>query len=266
VSACHANVTAWNAYPNVCNYLECFSVSRLWTAEPSRHVDCACPLPFVCLTTRSGPCCLSCALARYSLFCSLSLSLSPPLYSLVLSLCLCLPYFFLSTLRTFSVCLVFLFCLSLLLFKDSSFETSSELNIKWMSFLINFTFVFSTFQREYSLCIIPNSTCRIFILGRFYPVVSVTMTCLGVPSITTIFISLFSFSHMFRPLQSLSKTITPRMDPVLGYTNKLHGLSPRANYTDRATAACRRSDCQLLRIEGATWSAWRITTAVFSVF
>jgi hypothetical protein len=47
---------------------------------------------------------------------------------------------------------------------------------------------------------------------------------------------------------------------------KLHGLSPRANYADRATAACRRSDCQLLRIEGATWSAWRIPTAVFSVF
>jgi hypothetical protein len=47
---------------------------------------------------------------------------------------------------------------------------------------------------------------------------------------------------------------------------KLHGLSPRANYTDRATACCRRSDCQLLRIEGATWSAWRISTAVFSVF
>jgi hypothetical protein len=47
---------------------------------------------------------------------------------------------------------------------------------------------------------------------------------------------------------------------------KLHGLSPRVNYTDRATAACRRSDCLLLRIEGATWSAWRIPTAVFSVF
>jgi hypothetical protein len=43
---------------------------------------------------------------------------------------------------------------------------------------------------------------------------------------------------------------------------KLHGLSPRANYTDRATAAWRRSDCQLLRIEGTTWSAWRIPTAV----
>jgi hypothetical protein len=38
-------------------------------------------------------------------------------------------------------------------------------------------------------------------------------------------------------------------------TNKLHGLSPRANYTDRATAACPRSDYKLLRIKGATWSA-----------
>jgi hypothetical protein len=39
------------------------------------------------------------------------------------------------------------------------------------------------------------------------------------------------------------------------HKKKLHGLSPRANYTDRATAACRRNDCQLLRIKGATWSA-----------
>jgi hypothetical protein len=30
----------------------------------------------------------------------------------------------------------------------------------------------------------------------------------------------------------------------------LHGLSPRANYTDRATAACRRSDCQLFADRG----------------
>jgi hypothetical protein len=45
---------------------------------------------------------------------------------------------------------------------------------------------------------------------------------------------------------------------------KLHGLSPRANYTDQATAACRRSDYQLVRIEGATWSVWRIPPAVFS--
>jgi hypothetical protein len=39
--------------------------------------------------------------------------------------------------------------------------------------------------------------------------------------------------------------------------------SPRAIYTYRATAASRRSGCQLLRIKGATWSAWRIPTAVF---
>jgi hypothetical protein len=45
-------------------------------------------------------------------------------------------------------------------------------------------------------------------------------------------------------------------DKLLYYKqNKLHGLSPLSNYTDRATAACRRSDCQLLRIKGATWSA-----------
>jgi hypothetical protein len=31
---------------------------------------------------------------------------------------------------------------------------------------------------------------------------------------------------------------------------KLNGLSPRANYTDRATAACRRSECQLFADRG----------------
>jgi hypothetical protein len=57
-----------------------------------------------------------------------------------------------------------------------------------------------------------------------------------------------------------------RVDPCnVKLKTKLHGLSPRANCTDRATAACRQSYCQLLRIDGATWSAWRIPTAVFSV-
>jgi hypothetical protein len=60
------------------------------------------------------------------------------------------------------------------------------------------------------------------------------------------------------PRFNFSSTLYP---PDLLYTvydlelTKLHGLSPRANYTDRATAASRRSDCQRLRIEGATWSA-----------
>jgi hypothetical protein len=46
----------------------------------------------------------------------------------------------------------------------------------------------------------------------------------------------------------------------------LRGLSPQANYTDRTTAAYQRSWCQILRIEGATWSASRIPMDVFSVF
>jgi hypothetical protein len=40
------------------------------------------------------------------------------------------------------------------------------------------------------------------------------------------------------------------------------GFSPQANYTDRAAAACRRTQCQLMRIEGVAWSAHRIPTAV----
>jgi hypothetical protein len=39
-------------------------------------------------------------------------------------------------------------------------------------------------------------------------------------------------------------------------------FSPQANYTDRATAPCRQSWCQLSRIEGVAWSAQRLPTAV----
>jgi hypothetical protein len=46
---------------------------------------------------------------------------------------------------------------------------------------------------------------------------------------------------------------------------KLLGLSPQANYTDRRSAAFRRSWCQLLGIEGVIFSAQRFPTAVFSV-
>jgi hypothetical protein len=53
-------------------------------------------------------------------------------------------------------------------------------------------------------------------------------------------------------------SVTPQIDCVAhekrSHTKKtktnLHGLSPRANYTDRATAACRRSDCQLFADRG----------------
>jgi hypothetical protein len=59
------------------------------------------------------------------------------------------------------------------------------------------------------------------------------------------------------PLVSYDQMAAP-VPEFMDTHKKLHGLSPQANYTDRATAACRLSDCQLLRIEGATWSAWRI--------
>jgi hypothetical protein len=52
------------------------------------------------------------------------------------------------------------------------------------------------------------------------------------------------------------------LDAVLKKKTKLRGLSPQANYIDRATAACRRSYYQLLRVEGVVWSAQRIPKAV----
>jgi hypothetical protein len=70
--------------------------------------------------------------------------------------------------------------------------------------------------------------------------------------------------YQYRQFKQLRSDVMNNFSVTLSYgrsvepttkQNKLHGLSPRANYTDRATAACRRSDCQLLRIEGATWSA-----------
>jgi hypothetical protein len=42
----------------------------------------------------------------------------------------------------------------------------------------------------------------------------------------------------------------------------LMAFSPRANYTDRAATACRRSWCQVLRVKDVAWSAQRIRTAV----
>ena len=50
---------------------------------------------------------------------------------------------------------------------------------------------------------------------------------------------------------SFTKFHTPVHRRIEGpQLTKFRGLSPRANYTDRAAAAGRRSQCQLLRIEG----------------
>jgi hypothetical protein len=69
-------------------------------------------------------------------------------------------------------------------------------------------------------------------------------------------------------LRKTSKVTNSHFTLSIYITNKkkLRGLSPLANYTDRATAACRRSQDRRLQIEGAAWSAQLISTAVLSVF
>jgi hypothetical protein len=46
------------------------------------------------------------------------------------------------------------------------------------------------------------------------------------------------------------KQTTSKEEEMQKKKKKNRGLSPRANYTDRATAACRRSDCQLFADRG----------------
>ena len=49
----------------------------------------------------------------------------------------------------------------------------------------------------------------------------------------------------------MMETLTTRsLFHILFTKTELRGLSSRANYTDRAAAAGRRSYCQLLRVEG----------------
>jgi hypothetical protein len=62
--------------------------------------------------------------------------------------------------------------------------------------------------------------------------------------------------ELFRTLCSRRLPKTKKKKP------KLRGLSPQANSTDRATAACRRCWCQVFMVDGVTWSAQQISTAV----
>jgi hypothetical protein len=61
------------------------------------------------------------------------------------------------------------------------------------------------------------------------------------------------FGYILALIQSFQVPLAQSNSPLI--KKKLRGLSPRENCTDRATAACRRSDRQLLRIESATRSA-----------
>jgi hypothetical protein len=84
--------------------------------------------------------------------------------------------------------------------------------------------------------------------------------CLRLPFYHLFFASFQSYKHIHWCWHLLIsfRNISSSTECALIFRNehddikktKLHGLSPRANQTGRATAACRRSDCQLLRIEG----------------
>jgi hypothetical protein len=58
----------------------------------------------------------------------------------------------------------------------------------------------------------------------------------------------YSYISLYRPFNRNAMINDSYLCTVS--TNKLHGLSPRANHTDRATAACRRNDCQLFADKG----------------
>jgi hypothetical protein len=90
----------------------------------------------------------------------------------------------------------------------------------------------------------------------------VTNIPLGDTNKNNFLFKLFSYFSFPPPLNYPSEAKVAQVErilhvkyPKIFILARLRGLSPRANYTDRATAACRRSDCQLLLIEGATWSA-----------
>jgi hypothetical protein len=79
---------------------------------------------------------------------------------------------------------------------------------------------------------------------------------------------LASRSGLFDPKDSgslcslVKMIITAMIIIIIIIVIKLRGNSQQANYTERATAACRRSQCQHLWIEGVAWTVQRIPTAV----
>jgi hypothetical protein len=91
-------------------------------------------------------------------------------------------------------------------------------------------------------------------LKLFYLSLQTTLTGFGLQH-TKCLTNLMILQEFLRP--TIRYTILPHKKRT-----KLRGRSPQANYTYRATASCRRSKCQSLRVEGVAWSAQRIPTAV----
>jgi hypothetical protein len=78
-----------------------------------------------------------------------------------------------------------------------------------------------------------------FMCHYFYPI----------SASSTFFLSPISFKWSSK-MEVKSFLWIEQMSVLECIKKNLHGLSPRANYTDRATAACRRSDCQLFADRG----------------
>jgi hypothetical protein len=144
------------------------------------------------------------------------------------------------------------------LFMHIFIAVPTERHVSWTSFFTDFAEPFLFFilfivcLLGYSLCdrALEENTCYTSFFLKTLQFITARL----------------SFIILFHPVILILVTWFLRWLNKTKTKTKLHGLSPLANYTDRATAACRRSDCQLVRIKGATWSAWRIPTAVFSVF
>jgi hypothetical protein len=94
----------------------------------------------------------------------------------------------------------------------------------------------------------------VVVFVMFFLVIVVVMAVVFVVVIVVVFVVIVLVLAVIEAIVNSSgvgyRVVVVLIVPMLVKKTKLHGLSPRANYTDRATAACRRSDCQLLRISG----------------
>jgi hypothetical protein len=134
---------------------------------------------------------------------------------------------------------------------------------------LNHVFLSAKMKEAWDLFLVPSSIQVLanysfvlsFFLSLFLPFFLVFICHLSHSQLFLYIISCF-LRTCYSSAETASLLITIRASllyirygSIIKTKTKLHGLSPRANYTDRATAACRRSYCKLLRIEGATWSA-----------
>jgi hypothetical protein len=70
---------------------------------------------------------------------------------------------------------------------------------------------------------------------------------------------IFSQEEPVQPLMSLAATLKQFQGEK---TKHSVAFSSLANYTDRVTVTCRRTQCTLLRVQGVAWSTQRVPMTV----